>query len=115
MSNKKDDSREMTTEEVRDQFLNHLRCMINYWATIPAEQNVSNQDDSLWRVSGVVFSVLVALDGSAVSLPGFIVAPDPHPDDKKYHIENQENWWPENLADNIKADIAGNLHELLHM
>jgi hypothetical protein len=56
---------------------------------------------------------MVALDGGAMALPGFIVAPNPHPSDKEYHISEGSDYYPENHELDIKGDIAGGLHELL--
>lgn len=102
-------SREYTTEEIREQFLDHIRAMVNYWDSIPKETTKEKLD-------GLAFSILAALDGSSAGLPGFIVAPLPHQDDKQYNIENDENYYPENdeIENQIKGDIAGLLHELFY-
>ena len=96
--------REYTTDEVREQFLDYVRDTIQYWVKHP-----SNVQD---RVSGAVFSVLAAIDGSAGSLPGFVLAPSPHPDDKAYNQKNGDNWYPD--APTVNCDIAGSLHERLY-
>ena len=103
-------SRELTTDEVRDRFLDHVRGLIEYWSTVEL-----NGDDSVeHRVSGVVHSLLVTLDGGSLGLPGFIVAPCPHQSDKQYYIDEGENWYPENHESQVNADIGGYLHELLY-
>ena len=48
------------------------------------------------------------IDGASPTLPGFLLIPDPHPDDKAYRRDRGENWYPE-AAEGI--DIAGSLHE----
>jgi hypothetical protein len=48
-----------------------------------------------------------------MSLPAFILAPLPGKEDKQYHIDNEENYYPENHNANIKCDIAGGLHDNL--
>ena len=63
-------------------------------------------------IRGCAFSILVALDGDDVSLPGFVVAPNPHPDDRQDCIDRGENYYPE--APEVECDIAGSLHELLN-
>lgn len=107
--------REYTEEEIRKQFLDHLRGLIDYWADLATpDPNDSDKKVISLRnaVSGVVFSTLVTLDGGT-DLPGFVVAPCPHEDDKDYHKEKGENWYPENHEIDVKCDISGCLHELL--
>ncbi len=62
--------------------------MVEYWAALDMPE--------MARLEGLAFSILVALDGEAAAIPAFIVAPYPHPDDKHYHVENGENYYPEN-------------------
>lgn len=97
-------SREYTADEVRRQFIQHIRVMIDYWD----KTNNSTRD----KLEGVAFSILVALDGSAAALPSFIVAPLPHPDDKQYHISNGENYYPQNDESSVNCNISGSLHEV---
>jgi hypothetical protein len=42
-------------------------------------------------------------------IPTFIVAPNPHPDDRPFLKGARENWWPENHELTILANIGGNL------
>jgi hypothetical protein len=101
-------ARELTETEVRNNFLQHCWDMIDYWENFP--------DITLHkRMSGVVFSLLVALDGESADLPGFIVAPFPNSDDKEYNRLNGNNWYPENTEENIDCDIAGSLHEYFYI
>jgi len=105
-----EEPREKTTEEIRGEFLKHVRSLINYWDKVESKEGPKSQKD---RLEGLAFSIMVALDGGAMALPGFIVAPSPHPDDKEYHISEGSNYYPENHELDIKGDIAGGLHELL--
>jgi hypothetical protein len=104
------ESREKTTEEIREEFLKHVRSLINYWDKVEGKDSPKTQKD---RLDGLAFSIMVALDGGAMALPGFIVAPCPHPSDKEYHISEGSDYYPENHELDIKGDIAGSLHELL--
>ena len=104
-------SREFTTDEVRDRFLDHIRGLIQYWSTV--ELN-ADHDSIEYRVSGVVHSLLTTLDGCSLELPGFIVAPCPHQSDKQFYLDKGENWYPENHDSKVSADIGGYLHELLY-
>jgi len=98
----KDVPRQLTVEEVRDQFLAQVWHTIRYW------QKLDNPGGD--RIEGAVFSVLAILDGTAVDLPGFIVAPAPHHSDREYCVERGENYFPE--TPQVECDIAGRLHDL---
>jgi hypothetical protein len=100
-------SREKTTEEVRTEFLQHIRGAVNYWANLKGEHTIED------RCEGVAFSILVAIDGCSSGLPAFILAPIPHESDKQFSIDNNENYFPENHESNVKCDI-GTLGELHH-
>lgn len=90
-------SREKTTEEVREAFLAHIRNLCFNW---------SRQEGSKRQIlEGLAFSILVTLDGCG-PLPGWFLAVKPHPDDKEFHIEEGDDYYPEELK-----NIAGNLHE----
>lgn len=96
-------SREKTVDEVRKEFISHVAAMIRYWDT-------QVTGDTRCKLEGLAHSILAALDGCAGGLPGFIVAPCPHPDDKQYYIDEGENYYREINDDDI-CDIAGSLHE----
>ena len=98
-------SKEFTTNEVQEQFMNHVRMLIEYW-------DKSDKETTKEKIEGFAFSLLATIDGCGVDLPPFILAPEPHEDDKQYHINNGNNYYAEN--NNANCDIAGNLHELLY-
>ncbi len=107
---------ELTTEEVRERFLDHVRTMVHYWETVSMKQReLVNETELHARLSGVAFSILVLLDGGT-RLPGFIVAPVPHESDKAFHQNEGSDWYPENhrIEGQVQADIAGCLHELFY-
>ncbi len=80
----------MTQEESRDAFLRHAATMVRYWL------NEESAVTPLEKMNGLVFALLVALDGSAAALPPFDVTP----------VENDAGFPREN--------IAGSLHEVWH-
>ena len=84
--------RAYTVEEVREQFLAHIRQTAAYWANLP---DLSSKD----RCDGVAFSILNVLDGSTM-LPAFNLTVAPHPEDKDYHIKNGENWYEPDMLIN---------------
>jgi hypothetical protein len=98
-------SREKSEYEVREEFLNHVRRLVEYW-------NGIEKDTTKEKLEGLAFSILTTLDGESATLPSFIVAPLPHEDDKEYHIDNDEDYYPENHNANVKCDISGCLHEM---
>lgn len=99
-------SEEYTTREVRDRFLKQATSIANYWA----KQAKTTEE----AAHGTLFSLLSMIDGCSMALPAFILAPYPDKSDKEYAIENGEDYYPYNDPDNVKCDIAGSLHELLH-
>lgn len=98
----------MTTDECREAFLQHIAATVQTWANDPRTPSVQG------KLDGLAFSILAALDGSSAGLPAFIVAPQPHPDDKEFNRSEGMNWWPENHESKVKADLAGSLHEHWH-
>lgn len=92
-------SRAYTPEEVQKQLLTHFHTLSDYWSRLPGK---TPQE----RCDGLVFSILVALDGDAFALPAFDLIPSPHPDDKQYHIDNGDDWYEPVVINDIP------LHEM---
>jgi len=102
----KEESRQHTTDEVRNQFLQMVWNEIDYWK----KQKVSEQE----KMEGVVFSILVMIDGDSATLPPFILAPCPHQGDRNFLEEEGMNWYPQNDNEQINGDIGGELHDMFH-
>lgn len=96
--------KEKKMEEVREDFLNHVRDMVDYWHDVP---NKTEKE----KLNGLAFSIMAALDGCSVDIPGFIVAPLPHETNKQYHMDNEEDYYPENHNSEVNCNIAGELHD----
>ena len=96
-------TRELTDEETRDRLFGHLEALIDYWEN----QGESRRD----AMEGLVFSILVTLDGESGGLPAWILAPDPHPEDREFHKNRGENWFPENDFLLVSFNLSGTLHE----
>ena len=94
--------RPYTDEETRERLLDHIWAMIDYW------NREERRTTARSKLEGLAFSILSALDGSCVGLPGFVVAPRPHPDDEDYLRSQGENWFPRCESEH---DLAGVLHE----
>ncbi len=105
-----DEPRQFTVEEIREQFLHNCWSAIDYWAGLHGS-NVPPERPCRERISGAVFSILAALDGCSLEIPGFVVAPSPHPDDEEYCKAEGENWYPRVESE---FDIGGGLHERFH-
>jgi hypothetical protein len=92
--------REISKEEAVNQLLSTVALIAREWGTYPKQTQFS-------ACQGMAFSFLTMLDGSNMSLPAFNLHPEPNPDDKKFHQNNDENWWG---TDAINDDVM--LHEL---
>lgn len=100
---------ELTPGQVEQRFLEHLAGLVNYWYKL--EHGIPAHEDVLrYKLQGLAFTILSAIDGSTGDLPKFILAPDPHPDDKDYRKNEGLIHYPENLQE-IACDISGSLHE----
>lgn len=86
------ESRELTAAEVREQFLQQVRCVTQYWSELP---DISDQE----RCEGVAFSILNIIDGFSC-LPSFDLVVRPHHYDKQFHINEGENYYPDGVVIN---------------
>ena len=101
-----DRPRAYTAAEVRDMLIDHIKATVAYWANLPDVDNATGKKMTvLSRCDGVAFSILSALDGASMSLPGFALRPTPHPEDKAFRVAGGENWFD---ADTEIQDV---LHE----
>lgn len=79
-------ARAKTVAEVRQEFLEHIRGLSEYWATLPDK---TPQE----RCDGLAFSILNIFDGTTIELPAMDIHLAPHPDDKEFNRENGSNWY----------------------
>ena len=96
--NKKSRPRAYTVEEMRNMFLDHMKAMAQYWASVDLTGkefavDIKKDGESLYRLEGLAHSILVMLDGGTLVTPAFDLIPSPHPDDEEHLRENGENWW----------------------
>jgi hypothetical protein len=82
-------------KEDQEIFIDHLHHLIDYWDAVP---NKSARE----KMEGVVFSLLVTLDGYNVGLNGYHLVP----------MEVDDDGIPEPI--NADRDIAGGLHDNFH-
>lgn len=100
-------AKEITTDESRYLFLKHMASIVDFW------EKQSTNPSLREKLEGVLFSVLSALDGCAAGLPGYLVIPNPSPEDKKYAIQEGFDYEPH--PPQLDHDIGGGLHEQIHM
>ena len=89
-----------TVDEVRAKLLRHVKGMLRYWL----DESGTTED----RMEGLVFSTLATLDGEAGDMPPFLVIAKSCEDDKAYHVERGENYYPDPV---VGMSVSGSLHE----
>ena len=52
-------------DELREEFLNHVRVMADYWINLESTQIPEGETELSWKVNGLAFSLMVAIDGGA--------------------------------------------------
>ena len=100
-------SKELNRNEAQKEFLRHVRVMIDYW-----ENNIQDMP-SQKKLEGLAFSILTALDGCALDLPGYAVIPICSKKDIKSYIAEGQDYYEEFTNEKGCCDIAGDLHENL--
>ncbi len=100
MAKRKKEARAWTAEEVKEQFLDHLRGLVPYWAKVEG-RTVEE------KLSGLLHSVLCIFDGVTADLPSMNISLAPHEDDKAFCIDEGENWYESDMVFND----GGYLHE----
>lgn len=99
--------RAYTAKEVREHFLSHLKGMAQYWASSEIEETVSMED----RLNGLLFAVLVTIDGCSTGFPCPIkLVVNAHPEDKEYYIKEGRNYYEPEMVINDSPEF---LHDLL--
>ena len=77
-------SKARTPEELRDALLDQFRQLAMYWSTVDCDKRTA--------LNGLVNSILATLDGQTDSCPAMDIVCRPHPSDKQYCIDNDEDW-----------------------
>lgn len=98
---------EYTNEEVTALIMSHVRGLIRYWETV----ELDGTKDTQVRLEGLAFSIFSMLDGSTMTLPEFIVAPNPHPLDHTFLEHQGKSWFPMNFGANVNGNLGGSLYE----
>jgi len=94
-----------THEETESMFLEHVATMTRYWETLKGDYSVR------YRLEGLAFSILSAIDGCA-SIPPFSIPPfSMSPVQCIQHLEEGEKRFPSPLMGEDAIEIGGVLHE----
>ncbi|BAW19157.1 hypothetical protein [Ralstonia phage RP31] len=97
-----------TKDAIRTVVLSHVKHLCHYWANQPGHDRVD-------ALSGLAFSILSMLDGSAVYIPGFkiipMVAETKDFSEIEWCRENGHHW----THPFGEMDIGGSLHEFFHV
>ena len=97
-------AKQKTIHEIKIDVMIQLNRITKIWCNMPRTTIKE-------KLNGTVFSILTMLDGDSM-LPKFIVAPDPHKDDKQYDVKEKCNYYPVNYDKRVRGDISGNLHDI---
>jgi hypothetical protein len=91
----------MTEEDrARDEFLNHVKVMTDYWMNLEPDRIPAGETELSWKMNGLAFSIMVAIDGGAAVGP--------------YELKPiYDDYGNEYDEDNPAPDIGGCLHELM--
>lgn len=80
------DKKAYTTEEVRQQLFSKIAAYIEHLEPGEFPKNRVH-------LNRLVFHIFTVLDGEAVGIPAFTLAPAPSDGDKEYHIEKGERYY----------------------
>lgn len=102
----------LSKEEMVDLVINMCWTYVNYWDELDDPTKTTRD-----RIAGCVFSMLAMMDGSNVTIPGFMLIPMSTDEDVDYTERASERPWPS--TDEIKDlleqyDIGGALHDRFH-
>ncbi len=97
-----DGQRAVTAAELRDDFMDSCRGLVDYWSAENIDRATVHE-----RLSGLLHSVLCLIDGASSGFPCAItLTADPHPDDKEFRRAEGENW--------VEPGTAFNAEDMLH-
>ncbi len=94
-------SKPKTKEEIRQEFLNHIKSLVKYWDELLQKTTTD-------RLNGLAFSILSMIDRCSIELCALDIVVRPHTDDKQFNIDRNEDYYPDGLV--INDDV--HLHDL---
>lgn len=82
------------------QFLEHVSTMVDYWTgkvgNVPPAMPMEE------RVEGLAFSLLVALDGGAMDLPGYVLFPNAEREDDRVIFQPCLHEWFSDMRKEVR-------------
>lgn len=106
-----DHARQLTPAECRSHLYQHLSGVVAYWRDLPEQQLLAGNpggDVGHERLTGLLFSILSTIDGSALAIPGFHLIPDVTAGEQEHAIAHREDFWPRepiNSATELHAEF----------
>lgn len=82
-------ARPITNDEARDIFLRHVAGLVEYWDGQPGTQQS--------KLRGLAFSILAAVDGSSVGLPGYHLIPMTSPENEQHAKDCGYDYYPASI------------------
>ncbi len=103
-------ARQLLPAECRAKLFGHLGALVAYWRDLPEQQLLAGNADgnvTQERLTGLLFSMLSTLDGSSLSIPGFLLVPHVSPEERAEAIADGEKYWPsEAINANVEMHAA---------
>jgi len=94
-------SKARTKEESVEMFLEQIYQTKEFWEKESRCQTLKG------KMEGLVFSILAMFDGSNAGFPALDISLQPHPDDKQYHQDNDEDWFEPGMVINDEVELHG--------
>jgi hypothetical protein len=90
---------------MREKFLDQIRANLEYWLATDLSRpefkaEIAKVGEARYRMDGLVFSILVLIDGGTGAMPPMDLIPTPHPDDEEFNRNRGANWWPSGVVIN---------------
>jgi hypothetical protein len=100
--------RAWTAEEMSETVLGNMKMLAHYWSRCDLSRPefrdvVAKTGETLYRLEGLLHSILCMFDGCGAT-PALSIKAAPHPDDRAFHEENGDNWWPSDVEFSISHD-----------
>ena len=98
--------RPYTKEEAQKAVLRNIANTTKYWL------KESRAKTTEAKLTGLAFSILAMIDGSAIGLPAMDIVLRPHISDEDFHRSRGEKWWQDGMAINDEVHLHDMWHEI---